>query len=77
MTTKQYIEWMLDQMVVRCERIGELEMKKHFLAFADLGSNNSEEVNRIEDIIIENEKKVREIRENILRLAPLTEYTEQ
>ena len=64
-------------MVVRCERIGELEMKKHFLAFADLGSYNSEEVNRIEDIIIENEKKVREIRENILRLAPLTEYAEQ
>jgi hypothetical protein len=76
MTTKQYIEWMLDQMVVACERVGDLERQKYWLKCAGL-HENSEDIERIDRNIIDYEKKIREHRKAILQFAPLTEYTEQ
>jgi hypothetical protein len=76
MTTKDYVDFVLDQMVVACERVGDLERQKYWLKCAGL-HENSEDIARIQRSIIDNEKKIREHRKTILRFAPLTEYTEQ
>ena len=63
-------------MVVACTRVGDLERQKYWLKCARL-HEDSEDIARIERNVIDNEKKIREIRENILQFAPFTEYTEQ
>jgi len=76
MTTKDYVDFVLDQMVVACERVGDLERQKYWLKCAGL-HENSEDIKRIERSIIDNEKKIREHRKAILQFAPFTEYTEK